>query len=347
MYSDNFARYSTSAFPCYSSLKSFERSLFQLNHDYASLSTRSYTSKQNATVNYLAYGSNLSRETFLDRRGIRPISQINVFVPSLRLTFDLPGIPYVEPCFANTFRRSPHDSSLNEGPNEKSHLVFRKPEYHKERWHKPLVGVLYTLTSEDYARVIATEGGGAAYHDITIPCYPLAPNSPSVPSEPDQNAKAVVGHTLLAPTPAPPSEPGDPPPKKPPSEGGGRYARPDPNYAQPSSRYLKLITDGAEQHSLPVEYRRYLSQIRSYRATTQGQRLGAFVYGKMWAPIIMFVFQLQSLLKDKDGKSPDWVQVLAGVLFAAVWQSYDGFFFDLFGGGERTIGEGPELAETV
>jgi hypothetical protein len=38
---------------------------------------------------YLAYGSNLARKTFLDMRGIRPLSQRNVHCPSLTLTFDL------------------------------------------------------------------------------------------------------------------------------------------------------------------------------------------------------------------------------------------------------------------
>ena len=58
------------------------------------------------TIFYLAYGSNLSAETFQGKRGIRPISQLNVLVPELALTFDIPGIPYLEPCFANTKYRS-------------------------------------------------------------------------------------------------------------------------------------------------------------------------------------------------------------------------------------------------
>jgi hypothetical protein len=48
------------------------------------------------TILYLAYGSNLSSETFRKTRGIVPISQVNVLVPGLTLTFDLPGLPYLE-----------------------------------------------------------------------------------------------------------------------------------------------------------------------------------------------------------------------------------------------------------
>ena len=47
------------------------------------------TQEKAKTVLYLAYGSNLCNETFRGVRGIRPLSQVNVMVPSLRLTFDL------------------------------------------------------------------------------------------------------------------------------------------------------------------------------------------------------------------------------------------------------------------
>jgi hypothetical protein len=63
--------------------------------------------EQGKTVLYLAYGSNLSAEVFRGRRGIEPISQVNVYAPELRLTFDLAGIPYLEPCFAGTQYRNP------------------------------------------------------------------------------------------------------------------------------------------------------------------------------------------------------------------------------------------------
>ena len=312
------------------------------------------------SVFYLAYGSNLSAETFLGSRGIRPISQINVLVPDLKLTFDLPGIPYSEPCFANTSRRRKDETQPpsmintlqahghNSSADEKTPLLSgssNPPSYHKTRWHKPLVGVLYELTLADFATVIATEGGGAAYQDILVKCFPLAssPSPPTVPSHPRN--EPIMGHTLFAPAPPPPDAPEDPPPSKPPSKGGGRYARLDPNYAQPSRRYLKLITDGAREHDLPREYQEYLAQIRPYRATTQGQRLGEFVYLTMWQSIVVFVFSLQALLKDDKGRSPEWLSRLAGVIFAAVWQSYDGYFSKVFGDGERTIGEAPDCQD--
>jgi hypothetical protein len=103
---------------------------------------------------YLAYGSNLSSETFRGRRGIRPLAQTNVIVPSLELTFDLPGIPYLEPCFANVRRRK------DDGANTRS-----------------LIGVAYLVTAQDYARIIATKGGGLSYEEVVIKCRRLQDSS--------------------------------------------------------------------------------------------------------------------------------------------------------------------------
>ena len=109
-------------------------------------SSERLTSTSSSTILYLAYGSNLCAETFKGRRGIKPLSAVNVHVPSLDLTFDLPGIPYTEPCFANTRYHLPPSHSDS--------------DYHKDRWHKGLIGVVYEVTPEDYRTIIATEGGG-------------------------------------------------------------------------------------------------------------------------------------------------------------------------------------------
>lgn len=258
------------------------------------------------TVLYLAYGSNLAAETFLGKRGIRPISQVNVVVPSIRLTFDLPGIPYSEPCFANSGYRS-----TDEKPSPEH------PPYHKDAWKKGLVGVVYEVTKKDYIHIIATEGGGSGYQDVLVDCYVLADNPdeevPLIPSNSPFRA-----HTLYAPE--------------------DRMRRKDPDYAQPSARYLKLILDGAREHDLPTEYRYFLANIRSYRAKTAGQKLGAFVIMMLWGPIIMFFFATARMFAGPDGKYPLWLAKFMKALFAAVWASYDLFLQPIFGDGERTNG---------
>ena len=277
------------------------------------------------TVLYLAYGSNLSAETFQGRRGIRPLSQVNVVVPELVMTFDLAGLPYIEPCFANTkYRHASTPTSIS----EKSHLLpKRTPNYHKTRWKKGLVGVVYEVSKEDYAHIIATEGGGAAYQDVLVDCYALPPDEDLVPEFP--TSQPFKAHTLYSPS----LPPGETP------EKGGRFSRPDSNYAQASARYLKLITDGADEHVLPGEYKDYLHQIRPYTITTQKQRLGAWILSMVWLPLITAIFGLNSIFGDENGQAPAWLVAISGAMFRGMWTGYDRFFFQLFGDGERTYYE--------
>lgn len=279
------------------------------------------------TVFYLAYGSNLSAETFQGKRGIRPISQLNVLVPELALTFDLAGIPYLEPCFANTKYRS--QKSPEAGSEKSPPLPLTSPtrRYHKTRWGKGLVGAVYEVTREDFARIISSEGGGASYHDILVDCYELPLGENVVPMHPiSQPFKA---HTLFSPSFLPGSD----------APRDARRPRPDPNYAQPSRRYLKLITDGADEHHLPAEYKLYLRQIRPYLATTKGQKIGGALFMMAWFPLFIVLFTLAKLLADKQGHSPSWLSALFNALFKASWASYDSAFKRIFGDGERTVGD--------
>lgn len=281
------------------------------------------------TIFYLAYGSNLAAETFLGKRGIRPLSQVNVVVPELVMTFDLAGIPYAEPCFANTAYRSLGSPKTSPRiSSEKSSLLSssRPPKYTNPHWPKGLVGVVYEVTTSDFAHIIATEGGGASYQDVLVDCHVLPPSTSQVPHQPPTTP--FKAHTLFSPI----SAPDEPPPKD-----GGRFSRPDPEYAQASARYLKLITDGADEHGLPAEYKDYLHALQPYTVTSSKQRLGKFIFMSVWFPVVMGVFQLARLFQDKHGKSPGWVVKLTGAVFRGVWASYDGFFKGVFGDGERTV----------
>jgi hypothetical protein len=271
------------------------------------------------TILYLAYGSNLSAETFKGARGIVPLSAVNAHVPSLSLTFDLSGVPYTEPCFANTKLRDPANDVPKHG------------EYHKDRWHKGLIGVVYEVTPEDFRTIIATEGGGASYQDIIVPCYTLAAGGTTV--DPHPSGTPFNAHTLLQPR----QEPKDGKEKRNMVTANGHIQRPDPSYAQPSSRYLKLITDGAEEHSLPSEYLAFLYNIRPYTITTKKQKIGQSLILAVWFPIIMALFGLGKTLADEDGRIPDWLASLLGLVFNALWLGYDKFFKDVFGDGERTM----------
>ena len=268
------------------------------------------------SILYLAYGSNLSAETFKGNRGIKPLSAVNVHVPSLDLTFDLPGIPYQEPCFANTRYRKSTPS---------------KNDYHKDRWHKGLIGVVYEVTPADYRTIIATEGGGASYQDVIVPCYIIPPGMKGV--DPKPSGAAFKAHTLFAPSDH--------------NKGGRGISRPDPSYAQASARYLKLISDGAEEHELPAEYLAYLYNIRPYTITTYRQRVGQALFLGFWFPIVMFFFGLARTMADKEGKIPKWLARIQGVVFRIMWASYDNAYKKAFGDGERTMHERDEEEATI
>ncbi|KAK1595624.1 uncharacterized protein LY79DRAFT_472407, partial [Colletotrichum navitas] len=334
------------------------------------------------TVLYLAYGSNLSAETFLGVRGIRPVSQVNVSAPALTLVFDLPGLPYREPCFANTAPRKvpnlpdpsdppkfppippPPPRPTPPQPQEFPIAPDRSGGGDKTRtpdlgWDKGLFGVVYEVTREDYATIVATEGGGSSYADILTPCIPLPPRV-SVPEKPPIDIpRPFFAHTLYSPSIPDPGDDdddddhnksgkknGDPGREKPDDPRKKWYwrfvrpaRRPDPTYAQPSARYLKLITDGAAEHELPDDYQRWLRSLRPYVITTLRQRLARWLLTALfWVPMMM-LFALSKALANKEGRAPLWIGVALGVVFNLLWMAYDGVLKPVFGDGERTQDE--------
>lgn len=309
------------------------------------------------TVLYLAYGSNLSTETFRGSRGINPLSQINVYVPDLKLTFDLAGIPYMEPCFAGSRYRSEtkkaeeekesaryrdetkaaeacvaqtanKTSSSSQQEDEKAPLidVSHGHDYHKDRWHKALIGVVYEVTLKDYAHIIATEGG--AYRHVAVTCYPFPDHYDSSQPTPDTipTTTPFMARTLLSPW-------------KPDNTHDDPRMRPDPSYAQPSARYMQLLMNGARELDLPQDYRHFLANIRPYTITTWRQTIGKTLFLARWVPVVLPVLGLQQVFADDRGIMPPWLASIQEKIFKAVWKSYDVSFRRTFGDGERTIGD--------
>ena len=295
--------------------------------------------KKPDTILYLAYGSNLCSQTFLGMRGIRPLAALNVVVPELLMTFDLPGIPYAEPCFANTRfwkdnnaaasqRRISPASSGHPGQRQHHHPIYTNPI-----WPKGMVGVVYEVTLSDFAHIIATEGGGSAYQDILITCHELPSGTDTVPLHPSTGA--FKAHTLYTPPEIihhDPSSTGTSPPTR------MAQTRPDPDYAQPSSRYLTLLRTGADEHDIPQEYKRYLHALQPYTITTRRQRIGATIFLGIWGPLVLNIRHLSKRFADKrSGRSPQWLVTFMRGVFRAMWMTYDGAFKPMFGDGERTI----------
>lgn len=339
--------------------------------DLASIVRKDEKKQEEHTFLYLAYGSNLCYQTFQKGRGVTPLAQLNVQVPELRLTFDLAGIPYTEPCFANTARRDvpvtpgpphpPEEDGQDEEDEEEDALLLNEkaspseepPKYHKDRWQKGLVGVVYEVSAKDYYHIIATEGGGASYTDVLVDCYRL-PEGETVPNRPI--GTYFKAHTLFAPSAPPPkqiksgnehhsilqAQSGTSRPSIFSRIKTGRIGRPDPSYAQPSARYINLLRTGADEHSLPQEYKDYLNDIRPFTITSNTQLLGQFIFLMLWFPFITLIFSIGRRFRGEDGQSPKWVKWLSNALFEGMWVSYDNFFKPLFGDGERTQDEDEE-----
>lgn len=318
------------------------------------------------SVLYLAYGSNLASQTFLGKRGIKPLSQILVLVPELRLTFNLPGVPYAEPCFAATEYRNPDSAGEQQSESgdmvsdvngeylsEKTPLVGEVRELqmcpNTHAWNKPLVGVVYEVTLSDYAKIIATEGGGGGYRDIVVDCHAFHDNYkptdpvPNHPATPPFKAHTLLSQAVGGKWPPYETEKGNHELLTLDSGSGsslfdfGPRIRPKLNYAQPSARYLNLITTGASEHKLPVSYQEYLSGLHPYRITTFRQKIGKALMLALFGPFILFLFGLSKKLAGPDGRSPPWLLSMLDLTFIAMWKSYDCFFRGVFGDGERTL----------
>ncbi|KAL7783583.1 hypothetical protein V8C37DRAFT_397077 [Trichoderma ceciliae] len=291
-----------------------------------------------STVLYLAYGSNMSAETFLGRRKIRPLSRTNVSVPVLRLTFDLPGLPYREPCFANVgYRKLPEKPKLPDPlhPPIVPPIVppLNPPESGSE-WQGGLMGVVYEVTQEDFRSIMRSEGGGTGYQEITVPCLTMPadvgiPEKPAFPGLP----KPFLARTLYAPYI----------PLGPESDKKTWWYRlvrgphrPNPDYAQPSARYLMLLKDGAREHELPQAYQDYLASLQPYTATTTPQKIGQILFLLVWTPLLIYVFTITHFLADERGKVPLWCANTISGAFGFMWYSYDRLFKYIFGDGERT-----------
>jgi hypothetical protein len=88
---------------------------------------------------YFAFGANMNSKIFLERRGMHPLSSEPAELNGYRLVFDHPGIPLVEPSFANVEKR--------EGSK--------------------IYGVLYHMTRNEMALLNKMEGGGA-YQNLDL-----------------------------------------------------------------------------------------------------------------------------------------------------------------------------------
>lgn len=112
---------------------------------------------------YLAYGSNLSSSKFVKDRGIVPLQSRIVRIPGYALNMSAAGLPYREPSFASIHR-------INPGTNKSG--KFCKEHFGSDTElefdQTTLLGTAYLVSSDQYKRVLASEGGGIAYREVEL-----------------------------------------------------------------------------------------------------------------------------------------------------------------------------------
>lgn len=123
-----------------------------------SIQTPRQNDEKESSYWYFGYGSNLNSETFLVKRGIRPLQHKRMLIPGWKLNFEIRGIPYLEPAFGSIDRLTDEDV--------KSHP--RQPV---------LQGIAYLVTATDYWHIIATEGGDSSYQQIELDAVDPMTNS--------------------------------------------------------------------------------------------------------------------------------------------------------------------------
>ncbi|KAK8931504.1 Gamma-glutamyl cyclotransferase gliK [Metarhizium anisopliae] len=84
----------------------------------------------------------MASSTFIKKRQINPLRSEVAMIKDHVLSFSVLQMPYSEPAMAGIRRRTPNDDR-----NDVPHVI----------------GVAYQLRKADWARIIATEGGGIAY----------------------------------------------------------------------------------------------------------------------------------------------------------------------------------------
>ena len=288
---------------------------------------------------YLGYGSNLNSNVFKGKRKIKPLEERHVLVEGLELTFDLPGLPYLEPRFANCrFTTSTLSNGSTEPRNDE-----KDPNYVERRcdfdFNAPwtgkgaLIGVAYLISAEDFARVIKSEGGGSGYKMVSVQAKvfrrKVKPGSGEERFE--LTGETVNAFTLLA---------SDETIRKP--------------FGQPSKRYLTLIQQGAKgeractdfilrlnfdfvEHKLPPNYIAYLDSLTPYFAGTFRQELGAAVFIALCGIPLTVIMMFGLTFAHKDGSYPRWVNESRRKLARLIWRIYDDYMTGMFGDGERTI----------
>ncbi|KAF9579229.1 hypothetical protein BGW38_004596 [Lunasporangiospora selenospora] len=284
------------------------------------------TAVEEKTVWYLAYGSNMDPKVFTGRRKIHPIESRPVIVPEYWLSFDIGGLPYLEPCFASILKK---DSSRI---HERAYALevhartlegrpFVWDDRHPENSYPPtLQGVAHRITLREWQLVIQSEGGWGydlptGYDQIEVECMVV------------ENGTNPTGETLRTKV----------------LEARPKSIR---SHCQPSARYKSLLVTGAAYHNIDPAYQRYLSQVVPYECTGLKAKMGRVVFSIANLPMLIFFFGMGNRGKRPEDltKPPYWAAWTQDKMARFSATLYDNVIGPIFGSGRSSTRAQQRLA---
>ncbi|KAF9358452.1 hypothetical protein BGX26_001736 [Mortierella sp. AD094] len=211
------------------------------------------------------------------RRKIQPVESRRVVVPDYWLSFDVGGVPFLEPCFASILKM---DRSRFRDKNY-ALFVHDHCRYGQEfKWDEkqpeksyppPLQGVAHKITLRDWEVLIQSETGWGhdvptGYDQIQVQCIVVGD---------DDDEHSISAHVLAT--------------------------RPlsIKSQCQPSPGYKNLLITGAAHHNLDPAYQDYLAHIVPYECTGAPSFLARRVFQVFNLPLLL-AFKL--LVRHNKGK---------------------------------------------
>ncbi|KAI0126678.1 gliotoxin biosynthesis protein [Xylariales sp. AK1849] len=162
-------------------------------------------------------------------------------------------------------------------------------------------GVAYLISRSDFRRLVGSEGGGVAYDEIEVTGSPVDHGN-------DLEPLAMV--TLTAKHPRRPN-------------------------VSPSRRYLTLLREGAEEHNLPAEYRKYLEDLPEFSAGgARLKQLGATSFLWVGRRIVRSLATRVRSRTDSNGQCPSWYSTLVYYVYSSMWLWHDYIHAPIFGSGQ-------------
>ncbi|KAF9922680.1 hypothetical protein FBU30_007212 [Linnemannia zychae] len=270
------------------------------------------------TIWYLAYGSNMDPKVFSGRRKIQPIESHVVNVPNYWLSFDIGGIPYVEPCFASILKMNHSRLHQKEYAQEVHSLTMHGREFqwdethpeHPLRSYPPVLqGVAHKITLRDWQMVIQSEGGWG--HDV-----PTGYNQIMVDCIRRDDKKHLTAYVLEA---------------RPISVKA---------FSQPTARYKNLLTSGAAYHKLDASYQNYLANIVPYECIGVRAKVARVLFTLVNSPMIVLfaiiVLRNRGKPAEEHTRPPYWAAwvIDKGSRFSAAVHDY--LMAPIFGSGRSS-----------